>query len=357
MSSLRPVYRRVFLSAVALSFALGLAGHALSASAAPPLDPEGSETEQVVAQRPVEESQGEFLDFLSAAFDAFPQKIVDHSWNSDHGSIMVLPVAEKEALALAANFDVPITVTISSPDAEPFTERSVVEMAVLRKAGLVGSLVSARYEPSNNLVTITVWKQSELAAVRDRVRGNPALKDVAVELSDTADPPTADSSHGGESYSGCTGAFMGNKGTDYGIFTAGHCTTRPSTYNGSATSTSYLATGNHDIRFTVLTGSSAINKFRYNTAGSLNSVTATGIVTAGMNIYKYGQSTGNGSATIDTYAGCVTYTDGKIWCDLYKTTAKVTSPGDSGGPWYVSNTAYGIHSGSNSSASFLTPIA
>lgn len=55
---------------------------------------------------------------------------------------------------------------------------------------------------------------------------------------------------------------------------------------------------------------------------------------------KYGQTSGH---TCDT-----TYLDNQCrdgYCDMMTMVHRYAAPGDSGGPWYSGNTAYGIHSG------------
>lgn len=161
---------------------------------------------------------------------------------------------------------------------------------------------------------------------------------------------------GGESYGTCTGGFVGYRGSTPGIITAQHCTSKPSTYDGATTGLTYAATNNYDVRFTALSGGTPLNKIKSG-ASTYTTITGVGVVSVGMWVAKYGKVTGYGSTTVKEYAGCVTYTDGKTWCGLYRTNGQITQNGDSGGPWFYVGRAYGIHSGSGTAGSLFTPIA
>ena len=149
---------------------------------------------------------------------------------------------------------------------------------------------------------------------------------------------------------------MATRGSGYGILTAAHCTTKPSTYHGDATGSTYLAPTNYDLRFTALSGGTPRNQIKIG-ASSFRIITQTGIVSPGITLYKYGRTTGYGYSVVDKAADCYTDSSGKTWCHTFKTKTKVTEGGDSGGPWFMNNRAYGIHHGSSPSGSLLTPIA
>lgn len=171
------------------------------------------------------------------------------------------------------------------------------------------------------------------------------------------DPPVEQSTtQGGESYSTCTGGFVGYRSGVYGIITASHCTSKPTTYDGDTTGSTFTASSSRDLRFTALSGGTPENKVR---AGSstFTFITSVGIVSAGMNIAKYGKVTGYGSDVVESYQGCVEFVSGAIWCGLYQTQDDMTDGGDSGGPWFYINKAYAVTTGSNSSGSFISPIA
>ncbi len=127
-------------------------------------------------------------------------------------------------------------------------------------------------------------------------------------------------------------------------------------YDGDKTGSSLKATHRRDLRYTALRGGTPQNVFRYN-GSSYRTITSAGAIFTGSRLYKYGRTTGYGSAKIASYKGCVVFTSGKEWCDLYFTDRKVAHRGDSGGPWFVKSTGYGATTGSSPHGSFVTPIA
>lgn len=60
-------------------------------------------------------------------------------------------------------------------------------------------------------------------------------------------------------------------------------------------------------------------------------------------ICRFGHTTGAQCNEVDNLSVC--YTDGDEYCRLVQMKNHEAGPGDSGGPWYWGNTAYGIHSG------------
>jgi hypothetical protein len=304
--------------------------------------------------------QNEFSVFLSSALATFPDDVVDFSWHEDHGEIVVTARIVADVEQLATSHQVDVTVLESRPEAVAYLDRSSVELAALGAVKSLGVMaLGARYDPTIGSVVLTIWSDPDSVVSDDTIQGVLGELEfpVLVEYEDTYDLPHEDASHGGEEYDGCTGSFMGNMGAAYGIFTAAHCTTKPATYDGSTTGMTYAATNDYDYRFTALVGSSAVNQFRYNADGELRNITSIGIVSAGSFIYKYGKTTGYSFSTTDSFAGCKLFSSGNTWCGLYQTTSKVTEGGDSGGPWFVGYTGYGSTTGSNSSASYITPVA
>lgn len=147
---------------------------------------------------------------------------------------------------------------------------------------------------------------------------------------------------------------MATRGTAYGITTSAHCTTKPNYYDGDQTGATYVASDNRDVRFTALSGDTPENRFRVNST-TLRTITATGIVSTNATLYKCGKTTGYGSSVVESYKGCVEFSSGRTWYNVYYTRDKVTDGGDSGGPWFVANTGYAFTTGSNSGGSYITP--
>lgn len=310
--------------------------------------------------------QNEFSDLLDAVLTQFPMDVVDFSWGQDSGTIVVKSSAYAQVERLVAKPDPVASVEIAPDNTIAYVARSQTELAILDLVADIDAVsLAARYDPSEREVVLTVWtdarETSEKQVLFALTRPQPAeLVDVEVVVNykDGSDAPTEGSAiQGGENYGTCTGGFVGNRGSGYGIITAAHCTSKPSSYDGDATGSTYVATGDRDVRFTSLSGGTPENKFRYDFTSNRRTITSTGIVATGANLYKFGKVTGYGVSTVESYEGCVVFISGNQWCYLFYTSNKVTAKGDSGGPWFVANKGYGFTTGSNSGGSYITPIA
>ena len=106
---------------------------------------------------------------------------------------------------------------------------------------------------------------------------------------------------------------------------------------------------NLDMQWHRSTGRQIWSYFAWNLTNGIQQnrqVAGTGFPVIGGSICKYGQTTGHGCSTTLSGPGTVSYPNhpGPTY-KIYSTTAYITSGGDSGGPWFVGNTAIGIHSG------------
>lgn len=356
--------RYVRRSVVPVVTAVVLASLGLSAAQADPGRPERGHRDDVrLAAQELRATRGQavFHDLVARAVESNPAEVVDFAWDGARGSVTVTEGAVALTARLAA---AGVRVEVAAPGALAYGERSTAELAAIRQLNDAGvASVAARYDVETNAVQVTAWTD-EVAATAERVDAalaRPAARSAAgpavvVEYAPAGDVPQENSTQGGEVYGGCTGGFMATRGSAYGITTSAHCTTKPATYDGDATGSTYVASDNRDVRFTALSGDTAQNKFRVD-ASTLRTITAQGIVTTGSLLFKYGKTTGYGSSTVESYKGCVTFSSGNVWCNLYYTQDKVTAGGDSGGPWFVANTGYGFTTGSNSGGSYVTPIA
>ncbi|MFY1632807.1 hypothetical protein ACN27F_05870 [Solwaraspora sp. WMMB335] len=327
-------------------------------------------TAQVIAQEvSATPGQGEFSDFLAGLLEKAPRYVVDFSWQGDHGVVLAAPEGESAVRGYAASQEraVRVAVRTSVPGAVPYVDRTAVELAAIEvlKPADAGYL-AARYDAASDRVVVTVRTDDRaasalaigraLAGQRAGAYTGPAL---TIEYGTADDlPREASTTQGGETYSTCTGGFVANRGSSYGITTSAHCTSKPGSYDGDTTGATYVASSNRDVRFTTLSGGTPQNQFRYN-FGAYRTITSTGIVTTGALLFKFGKTTGYTSSgtTVESYAGCVTFSSGNVWCNLYYTESKVTEGGDSGGPWFVAYTGYAFTTGSNSGGSYITPIA
>jgi streptogrisin C len=74
-------------------------------------------------------------------------------------------------------------------------------------------------------------------------------------------------------------------------------------------------------------------------------VTAVAAPFVGMTVCKYGTVTGNGCSTVINGPTTTVNANGVTYGNLWQVQSYITAEGDSGGPWFYGNTAYGIHYG------------
>jgi hypothetical protein len=307
--------------------------------------------------------QDAFIDSQWTVFERYPQAVTDHRWEGDHGVVWVLPGFQKPVGSLPDE-DL-VAIQTSETGTVPMVDRSTVELLAierLQEAGLED--VGARYDPHAAAVVATVFDMELMGAIESQSLETDSFviastdyppMEILLEFSDEPVPVAESTTRGGMAYGGCTGGFVGYRDGYDGIVTAAHCSTKPSTYDGDSTGSTYTASGSRDLRFTRPSGGTPDNRFRY-AWGKYKDVTSLGIVSPGITLCHFGTATGNACSKVATYEGCATYSSGQTWCGLWMTQTNVSQGGDSGGPWYYGSRAYGIHSG-GASGSILTPIA
>jgi len=355
--------KRLWFAAVVLGVITAcLQGTALTGVNSAMAEPRSAASAQEVAD--ALEAQNQFGILLTVVLDAMPQYVADFSWEVGRGVILVTPDGlgpVKDFLTTEAS-DVPVVLRVADAGVVPYGDQADVELRAIDALRAVGGVaLSARYDPYSGRVEATVWSEDVADSTKRAEQIMPQVRGLPLDIAyqDGHDAPRLEASQGGEDYAGCTGAFMATSSAGYGILTAAHCTTKPATYNGSttgATQTLTTAGGAYDIRFTALSGSSAVNEFRYTASGAISKITSTGTPAAGMTLSKYGQKTGYGTAVVALNPSCISYSNGPTYCGQFSTTQKVTDSGDSGGPWFSAYTGYGIHSGASSTASYFTAI-
>lgn len=158
--------------------------------------------------------------------------------------------------------------------------------------------------------------------------------------------------YGGLPISTCTSGFSVQNGSGTrGISTAAHCSNSQS-YSGTAlTYQSGDITGNQDVQWHTAPGFTVTNQFE--SGIGVRSCTATesrSTQAVGDFVCKNGKTTGYtcGSISSTTYAPSYVTSASSTFIRVNNDQgyADLSSGGDSGGPWFLSNTAYGTHSGS-----------
>lgn len=163
----------------------------------------------------------------------------------------------------------------------------------------------------------------------------------------------------------CTAAFtvFDRFSRREGISTAHHCASRTLRYyQHQARSYTTIervdrkAGSSGDIAWYTPGAYEPTNEFYY-AYGKLRPVRETGDPVVGQSVCNFGRTTGYKCATV--YRNNVCREAGK-YCGLTAVTKEVTDFGDSGGPWFLYNTAFGVHSARTSIngavRSLFTPI-
>jgi hypothetical protein len=147
---------------------------------------------------------------------------------------------------------------------------------------------------------------------------------------------------------------------DTGVATADHCAVNaPTRVYQNTTGGGSLTLNRRGRSFTGNNGDlawygggshDAPNRF-WNTSTTSRNVTATGTRQIGQSICNYGRNSGTKCVTVVDHGWSFGAYHGLTAVD-----SCVTAGGDSGGPWYIGNIAYGIHSGCLGDNSVFTPV-
>lgn len=220
---------------------------------------------------------------------------------------------------------------------------------VHRMARQLGTKIESEINLQTNWVQVYARDPRDLSArVKSFGRSLPA--GVVVLPVERLSTPEVDI-YGGLAISTCTTGFSVQNGSGTrGVSTAAHCSNTQS-YSGSAlTYQSGDITGNQDVQWHTAPGFTVTNQF--NSGIGIRNCTAT-LGRSGQSVGDYvcknGKTSGYtcGSISSTTYSpSYVTSASATfIRVDNNQGYADLSSGGDSGGPWFLGNTAYGTHSG------------
>ena len=150
--------------------------------------------------------------------------------------------------------------------------------------------------------------------------------------------------YGGLALSTCTSGFHVRNGAGTpGISTAGHCGNTQSQSFWTLTFLGESQTGSFDIQWHNLPGATTYSNLIQVGSGTrpITSTRARTAQTSGEWICKQGKTTGNTCGTLSTTSYCWTGACTYIYVD--GGSVNLSEGGDSGGPWFSGNTAYGSH--------------
>lgn len=155
--------------------------------------------------------------------------------------------------------------------------------------------------------------------------------------------------YGGLGLRTCTSGFsVKNASGTKGILTSAHCN-NSQTYSGkSLPFQSEIYTAACDVQWHTAPDFSVTNEFRSSSSGFKRKVTGTvsrNSQTVGGYVCKYGKTTGYkcGYITSKNYLSTSQPNSTATFIRVSKDGVDLSSGGDSGGPWFLGNNAYGIH--------------
>lgn len=149
--------------------------------------------------------------------------------------------------------------------------------------------------------------------------------------------------YGGLAISTCTTGFtVRNSAGTRGVSTAGHCGNSQSLSGYSLTFRTEAYSGSYDIQWHTASGHTFPNTIKV--GSSTRSITGTrsrAYQTVGSQVCKQGKTTGYTCGTISTTSYCAS--GACTWVRVAGNGVNLSEGGDSGGPWFSGNTAYGSH--------------
>lgn len=264
--------------------------------------------------------------------------------------------------------DVPSFVQVSLVPGDALSSRAVDEVVTkahhsLMEAGLLGDSVSS-FDRTSGSVTLTaeLAAASPLTGEETLMRLAPILEElklngppVSVEIVENLGNADEQRTGGGRlerdgfDSLACTSGFnvRNSSGTE-GVATAGHCSNDLTHENSNgATEFDINHRGQHqgdygDFQW----GTTSDNEpsiFRWSSS-DVAEVNNRGNAVVNQGLCRYGRKTGRECTSVADVSVCSTV-DGTTVCRLVRMHDDTAEGGDSGGPWYSGNTAYGFHKG------------
>jgi hypothetical protein len=162
--------------------------------------------------------------------------------------------------------------------------------------------------------------------------------------------------YGGLNVSGCTSGFtVRNSAGTRGISTAGHCPNAQSLGGYALTLRGEAYSGSYDIQWHNASGHTYPNTIKVSSGTrSITGTRSRTSQTVGSQVCKQGMTTGYTCGTISTISYCAS--GACTWVRVAGNGTNLSEGGDSGGPWFSGNTAYGSHTYGIGNDSAYMPI-
>jgi hypothetical protein len=162
--------------------------------------------------------------------------------------------------------------------------------------------------------------------------------------------------YGGLGISTCTTGFTvrTSSGTR-GVSTSGHCGNSQSLSGYALTFRGEEYSGSYDIQWHNASGHTFTNTIKVGSGTrSITGTRSRGSQTVGSQVCKQGKTTGYTCGTISTTSYCAS--GACTWVRVAGNGVNLSEGGDSGGPWFSGNTAYGSHTYGIGNDSAYMPI-
>lgn len=163
----------------------------------------------------------------------------------------------------------------------------------------------------------------------------------------------------------CTAGFTARRNGNLGVISARHCpralryNNRPRVIKAGANATGTV-NGQIDLRFyRTRNPNRTAAVFRATGTGNRGDrvVRGVGDPVVGQVVCTWGRYSRYGCSVVTTVNMCASFEDGRIRCGLAQTNTRISTNGDSGGPWFTGNTARGITTGADATTSVFTQIS
>ena len=274
----------------------------------------------------------------------------------------------------AEQADGPLTLTVAIEPGARRSKRAIENILATQGNRLMRAIPGVQglgYDPARNLIVVDVYveegqslDQAEAVAALDRIAGmETAINVIDAPLRTTAARGGGKLLNSSGGY--CTAGFAATRGGVGGIVTAGHCGTNKTSYKGQDAAAHTLydfyvpTTTNHDLLWAKTTGDE-YGEFFPGTSSAYRTVTGTrfrsstnssGWFSSGSYVCHFGHTTGFscGEVQSTTYqpgdaAACTSSSPcSAVWVKFSGPDLACYS-GDSGGPVFADNTAFGVFS-------------
>lgn len=318
--------------------------------------------------------QDEFLEAVSVAYGSYADRFFSSTWepaslrlNGYKGWVSFAGGLDKTIVGLFSKLPVPVQLrfgaSASAADLEVVREKAMAAIFE-QTSGLIG--LTGDFTLNGDLVIEYEYADAarsieSVAALQAKVADVARTAPVEIVVKQaTGIAPTEEVVRGGVSFGGCTLGFAATRGSTSGAITAGHCANTSGTAPfGSAYPLNYVLEhigtyGDGQFHSTV---DSLSNAIRISSSGTLRTITGKAYPSNGASVCNYGVTRTTAACTSIRNWNHAFYNESGVYLSrMAQTNGTFTNPGDSGGPWYYSSTAYGVHFGKSGGYSTMSRV-